>query len=70
VERACGCVNPLILQHLRSGFYIFITISKQVKFFFGTDLGFSKEQLMAVTAFPTMVSMGEAGMGSIQLSPG
>ncbi len=44
----------LVLQFtVAIGVFIFsMTISKQVKFFFDTDLGYNKEQLMVITAFP------------------
>jgi putative ABC transport system permease protein len=44
----------LVLQFtIAIGVFIFsMTISKQVKYFFDTDLGYNKEQLMVITAFP------------------
>jgi ABC-type antimicrobial peptide transport system permease subunit len=44
----------LVLQFtVAIGVFIFsMTISKQVKFFFDTDLGYNKEQLLVINAFP------------------
>ena len=59
----------LVLQFtIAIGVFIFsLTISKQVKFFFDTDLGYDKDQLMVITAFPKQWdSAGVARMESIR----
>jgi len=59
----------LVLQFtVAIGVFIFsMTISKQVKFFFDTDLGYNKEQLMVITAFPKQWdSVGVLKMESIR----
>jgi putative ABC transport system permease protein len=59
----------LVLQFtVAIGVFIFsMTISKQVKFFFDTDLGYNKEQLLVITAFPKQWdSVGVLKMESIR----
>ncbi len=59
----------LVLQFtVAIGVFIFsMTISKQLKFFFDTNLGYNKEQLMVITAFPKQWdSVGVLKMESIR----
>jgi putative ABC transport system permease protein len=61
----------LVLQFtIAIGVFIFsMTLSKQVKYFFDTDLGYNKEQLMVITAFPKQWdSAGVARMETIRNS--
>ena len=72
VERGMWLRKSLLVVQftIAIGVFIFsLTISKQVKFFFDTDLGYNKDQLMVITAFPKQWdSAGVAKMESIRNS--
>jgi putative ABC transport system permease protein len=55
VEKGVWLKKSLLVLQFTIAIVVFIfsmTISKQVKYFFNKDLGYDKEQLMVVTAFP------------------
>ena len=72
VEKGLWMRKSLLLLQFTIAIGVFIfsmMISKQVKFFFDTDLGYNKEQLMVITAFPKQWdSAGVEKMESIRNS--
>jgi hypothetical protein len=72
VEKGLWMRKSLLLLQFTIAIGVFIfsmTISRQVKFFFDTDLGYNKEQLMVITAFPKQWdSAGVEKMESIRNS--
>jgi len=71
-EKGMWMRKSLLVLQFTIAIVVFIfsmTISKQVKYFFDTDLGYNKEQLMVITAFPKQWdSIGVARMEMIRNS--
>src|SRR4029079_16040134 len=70
VERGVWLKKSLLTAQftIATGVFIFsLTLSKQIHFLFASDLGYDKEQLMVITAFPQQWdSVGVVKMESIR----
>lgn len=70
VDKGVWMRKSLLVLQFTVAITVFIfsmTISKQVRYFFDTDLGYNKDQLLVITAFPKQWdSVGVAKMESIR----